>query len=105
MAGVCGEHILDSGDELRPVQSGIAMSRYQVIPPCLKRASASLRGKARHAVAAVQHDFSVGKRLFVVIYTQNRALGFHQPSAIFGAQARLRNRQRFFLNMKNVRAR
>jgi hypothetical protein len=63
--------------------------------------------KTRHAVASgFQHDFAVGKGLLVIVYTQNSALGFHQPSAICRAtpHQRVAKPTEAFLNMKNVRA-
>ena len=110
MAGVCGDMSLDLGNQLRAVQAGHRHVGDHQVDSALQEARQRFfaAGEARHAVAAgFQHDFSVGKRLFVVVHTQNRALWFHQPSAICRARSHRRAAKpaEAFLNMKNVRAR
>src|SRR6266567_1297836 len=94
-------HILDLRDQLRPVESRHRhVGNYQ-IDSALQEARQSIfaAGETRDAIAAgFEHDFAVRERLFVIVYTQNRALRFHPSSAVCRPppQQRWRNQQRLF---------
>ena len=79
-SGSLRREVLDSGDQSRPVQPGHGHVRQDQVNSALLEPLESIfpSREAHNAVSAgFQHDFAVGKRLFVVVHTQDGALWFH----------------------------
>ncbi|SPF37396.1 hypothetical protein SBA1_180024 [Candidatus Sulfotelmatobacter kueseliae] len=99
-------HFLDLGDQLRAVESRHGHVGDHQINAALQEAFQRFfsAGEGGYTVASrLQHDFAVGQRLFVIVYTQNCALWFHRPAAIYWERwaRRVAKPTEAFLNMKN----